>query len=152
MAGADAAARGSAFILVRAQELPAFAEACAWLDRYFAGEAPDPRELRLVPVGTAFQQAVREAMLEIPYGCTATYGDLARRLERLTGRRQSAQAVGQAVGRNPFCIMVPCHRVMGAAGNLTGFGGGIQAKLALLELEGVDTSAFRWPAHGPWGR
>ena len=97
---------------------------------------------------TPFQLAVRKAMLDIPYGATATYGDIARRLEAETGRRQSSRAVGGAVGRNPLCIIVPCHRVVGAHGNLTGFGGGIDAKVALLEHEGVDTSAFTRPARG----
>lgn len=126
-------------------DLAAFEQARSWLDRYFAGDAPDPRKLPLNARGTLFQMRVREAMLDIPYGSTATYGSIAERLEGETGRRQSARAVGGAVGHNPLCIIVPCHRVMGAGGNLTGFGVGIDTKIKLLEHEGVDCSAFHIP-------
>ncbi len=115
--------------------MPVFGRARAWLDRYFAGDAPDPRELPLAARATDFQMRVREAMLDIPYGQTTTYGAIARRLERETGRRQSARAVGGAAGRNPLCLIVPCHRVVGANGSLTGFGGGIDMKVKLLEHE-----------------
>ena len=109
--------------------LPIFDETCRWLDIYFSGREPDflpPLSLR----GTPFQQRVWEALLTIPYGQTVTYGELARRL----GCR-SAQAVGGAVGRNPISIIVPCHRVVGADGSLTGYAGGLDRKRALLELE-----------------
>lgn len=110
-------------------ELPVFGETCRWLDSYFAGYTPDftpPLQLH----GTAFQQHVWKALLAIPYGQTVTYGELARRL----GCR-SAQAIGGAVGRNPIAIIVPCHRVVGAGGALTGYAGGIDRKRALLQLE-----------------
>lgn len=122
---------------VRRDDLPLFSLARTWLARYFAGGRPDPRELPLGPSRTAFQARVRVALLAIPYGETTTYGAIARRIEAETGRRQSARAVGQAVGRNPLCVIVPCHRVMGADGSLTGFGGGIPRKVALLRHEGV---------------
>ena len=102
-----------------------------WLDCYFGGGQPvfTPK-LKLQ--GTAFQQRVWNELLTIPYGQTATYGELARRL----GCR-SAQAVGQAVGRNPIAVVVPCHRVVGADGSLTGYAYGIELKRRLLELEGA---------------
>lgn len=109
--------------------LPIFKETSRWLDIYFSGCIPDfmpPLSLR----GTPFQRRVWNALLTIPYGQTVTYGDLAHRL----GCR-SAQAVGGAVGRNPISIIVPCHRVVGADGSLTGYAGGLDRKRALLELE-----------------
>ena len=133
----------------RRDDLPVFEQARAWLDRYFAGEAPDPHKL---PLGkgrmSEFQMRVREAMLDVPYGETTTYGEIAKRIEAETGRRQSAQAVGGAVGHNPLCVIVPCHRVMGAKGNLTGFGGGIDTKVALLEHEGAMKDGFKRPKKG----
>ena len=83
--------------------------------------------------GTAFQQAVWTELAHIPYGATTTYGEIARRI----GRPQAARAVGAAVGANPLPILIPCHRVIGAAGSLTGYGGGLEIKAALLELEGA---------------
>ena len=139
-------------------DLPVFDRARAWLDRYFAGEAPDPRELPLSAHTTPFQLRVREAMLDIPYGQTTTYGDIADRIASETGKRSSARAVGRAVGHNPLCIIAPCHRVVGADGSLTGFGGGIDMKVKLLEHEGVDLSRFYRPKCGTaidpasWGR
>ncbi len=126
-------------------DLLVFRKAKEWLDRYFAGGRPGIGELPLKPNGTAFRHRVWGKLREIPYGTTVTYGDIARHLEREGGKRVSAQAVGGAVGRNPLCVIVPCHRVMGAGGNLTGFGGGIDTKLKLLELEHVDTAGFHWP-------
>ncbi len=129
--------RGEAGTLVERGDLPVFDEACAWLDRYFAGEGPAPDELPLRPCGTAFAQAVWGELRRIPYGQTVSYGEVARRVEAQTGRRACAQAVGGAVGRNPLGVIVPCHRVVGADGGLTGFGGGLEAKAALLGFEGV---------------
>ena len=121
----------------RRDDLPAFARATAWLDRYFAGDACDPRDLPLGGELTEFQRLVRDELLDIPYGSTTAYGDIAARIAKRTGRRQSARAVGGAVGRNPLGVIVPCHRVVGADGSLTGFGGGMPAKVALLRHEGV---------------
>lgn len=111
-------------------ELPVFDRAEAWLSRYFRGEAPSPAELPLAPDGSDFQKAVWRLLLHIPYGQTTTYGALAKQL----GCR-SAQAVGSAVGRNPISIIIPCHRVLGANGSLTGYAGGLDKKIFLLELE-----------------
>ena len=84
----------------------------------------------------------------MPWGETVTYGAIAQRLETVTGRRQSPRAVGGAVGRNPIGILIPCHRCVGTGGSLTGFGGGLDAKIALLELEGADMRRFRRPTRG----
>ncbi len=113
------------------KDLPVFREAGRWLDAYFAGKVPDftpPLALR----GTPFQEKVWAALLAIPHGQTATYGELAERLA------SSARAVGGALGRNPVSLIVPCHRVLGAGGRLTGYAGGIDRKRALLALEGSE--------------
>ena len=132
----------------RKDDLAVFEQARGWLDRYFAGDAPDPRELPLAARATAFQQQVREAMLDIPYGQTTTYGAIAKRIEQQTGKRQSARAVGGAVGHNPLCLIVPCHRVVGSNGSLTGFGGGIDMKVKLLEHEHAMKDSFKRPKKG----
>ena len=120
-----------------------------WLDRYFAGEKPLPSELPLSPIGTDFSRAVWQMLCDIPYGEVTTYGALARRLADRMGRpSMSAQAIGGAVGHNPISIIIPCHRVVGQTGSLTGYAGGIDRKLKLLTLEGVDTSAFFRPTRG----
>ena len=125
--------------------LPVFDAAKRWLDVYFSGNAPGftpPLNLNTSP----FRRAVCGIMLTIPFGHTTTYGEIARILAERNGlRRMSAQAVGGAVGHNPVALIVPCHRVVGANGNLTGYGGGIERKLRLLELEGMDTHAFFIP-------
>lgn len=107
-----------------------------WLDAYFAG-TPIPADFPMVPEGTPFQKRIWQKLLEIPYGNTQTYGALAQEAARELGReKMSAQAVGQAVGRNPIAIIVPCHRVLGAGDRLTGYAGGIDKKLWLLRHEG----------------
>lgn len=115
--------------------LPLFGAARSWLDRYFAGERPDPKELPLAPAGTAFQRAVWALLLEIPYGGVTTYGRLAEEYKQVSGHKTSPRAVGSAVGRNPISVIVPCHRVVGADGSLTGYAGGVERKRFLLELE-----------------
>ena len=128
----------------RKKDLPVFGEAMRWLDLYFAGKVPDFMPV-LNPTGTAFQQAVWEVLRTIPYGQTTTYGAIAKRLEKSTGKRMSAQAVGGAVGRNPISIIIPCHRVVGTNGSLTGYAGGIDKKVQLLTLEGVDMTRLFAP-------
>lgn len=113
-----------------------FEEARRWLDIYFSGRKPDFMPA-LAPHGTAFQQSVWEILRTIPYGETTTYGAIARRIEQNTGCRMSAQAVGGAVGRNPISILIPCHRVVGTNGSLTGYAGGIDKKERLLRWEGA---------------
>ena len=117
------------------RDLPVFAEAARWLALYFSGVQPDftpPLRLR----GTPFQRAVWEALRAIPYGQTLSYGALAARLG------SSARAVGGAVGRNPIALIVPCHRVVGADGSLTGYAGGLERKEWLLALEQHKASGF----------
>lgn len=118
---------------------PILAQTRDWLDRYFSGEAPSPSELPLRPEGTGFQKIIWDLLLAIPYGQTTTYGDLAKRAASILGKPlMSAQAVGQAVGANPISVIIPCHRVLGAKGKLTGYAGGVHYKAALLELEAPE--------------
>ena len=118
--------------------LPVFDEAERWLDVYFSGKEPwftPPLNLK----GTPFRRTVWEILLTIPFGRTMTYGEIARILAARNGiRRMSAQAVGGAVGHNPVALIVPCHRVVGADGSLTGYAGGLERKRRLLALEGAD--------------
>lgn len=126
-------------------ESSSLTQAKQWLDIYFSGHKPDftpPLHL----TGSPFRVRVCEIMLEIPYGQTISYGEIAKRIAQERGAaRMSAQAVGGAVGHNPISLIVPCHRVIGANGNLTGYGGGIDRKIALLRLEGIDTDQFSMP-------
>ncbi len=116
---------------------PVLHAACRWLDDYFAGRRPDIEKIPLAPFGTPFQQRVWALLRDIPYGRTTTYGALAR---RLAPQRMAAQAVGGAVGRNPVAIFIPCHRVLGSGGALTGYAGGLERKQRLLLHEGINLS------------
>ena len=117
------------------QETVILAQAKEWLDVYFSGKEPDFTPL-LHPIGSPFRQAVWKLLLQIPYGQTTTYGEIARQMEKLQNRpHMSAQAVGGAVGHNGISIIIPCHRVVGTKGSLTGYAGGLDKKMALLELE-----------------
>ena len=130
-------------------DIPLFDTARKWLDRYFAGEKPEIDELPLAPIGGEFRQSVWKILREIPYGTVITYGDIAKKIAAQMGKNSmSSQAVGGAVGHNPISIIIPCHRVVGANGSLTGFAGGIQMKVQLLELEGVDMSRLFIPKKG----
>ena len=116
-------------------DAPVLTLARRWLEVYFSGREPD-FAVPLRPSGTPFQQEVWAALREIPYGQTTTYGAIARQMAARRGLpRLAAQAVGGAVGRNPICILVPCHRVLGADGSLTGYAGGVERKRRLLEME-----------------
>ena len=117
----------------RNDALPLFRRVRDWLDAYFAGRAPDPAQIPLTPAPTAFQARVRTALLKIPYGETVSYGELAQKLG--AEKKTSPRAVGTAVGRNPVSVLVPCHRVVGKDGGLTGYAGGTERKSRLLELE-----------------
>lgn len=129
-------------------DAPALSEAKRWLDIYFTGEEPDFLP-PLHPVGSPFRQSVWEILLRIPYGRTVTYGEIARQLAEKSGRaRVSAQAVGGAVGHNEISILIPCHRVVGTGGSLTGYAGGIDKKVRLLELEGADMRDLFVPKKG----
>lgn len=121
----------------------------AWLDDYFAGNKPAVSDLPLRPAGSSFRQMIFGILLEIPYGHTITYGEIAKRAAARMGRpSMSGQAVGGAVGHNPISIIIPCHRVVGSGGSLTGYAGGIAAKLRLLEHEGVELSRLSVPKRG----
>lgn len=126
-------------------ELPVFSQTCEWLDIYFGASEPDftpPLKMR----GSPFRRAVWEILLTIPYGQTMTYGEIAAKMAERGGlERMSAQAVGGAVGHNPISLMIPCHRVVGANGNLTGYAGGIDKKVELLTMEKADISSLFVP-------
>ena len=122
-------------------DLPVFRETRRWLDIYFSGHQPDFTPHYRMDGLTPFRREVVDAMLSIPFGVTATYGDIADALAKKHGiAKMSAQAVGGAVGWNPICIIVPCHRVVGAGQSLVGYGGGIRNKAGLLSLEGRSSS------------
>ena len=129
---------------VDTQETPILTQTKSWLDAYFRGENPDPHRLPLDPSGSEFQLAVWRILATIPYGTLTTYGAIAKQIAcEFHKPKMSAQAVGGAVGRNPISIIVPCHRVVGATGNLTGYAGGLDKKRFLLQLEGVDLTQFK---------
>ena len=118
-------------------DLPVLQKTVRWLDAYWHGEAPSPIDIPLAPRGTAFQHKVWRLLADIPYGCCVTYGELARQYAETEGTsKMSAQAIGGAVGRNPISIIIPCHRVLGANGQMTGYDGGVWRKEALLRHEG----------------
>ena len=128
-----------------------------WVEgqKYFGGTIGETMifkedlELPLRPIGGAFRQGVWSLLCEIPYGEVVTYGGLSQKLAARLGKTtMSSQAVGGAVGHNPISIIIPCHRVVGAGGSLTGYAGGIDKKRRLLELEGVDTSRLFVPTKG----
>lgn len=125
----------------RRDDLPVFEAAKDWLNRYFAGKRPAVSELPLAPAGSDFRQEVWKLLCEIPYGEVTTYGELAKKIAKKQNKPgMSAQAIGGAVGHNPISIIIPCHRVVGTNGSLTGYAGGLEKKVKLLELEGVDMS------------
>lgn len=127
------------------RETPILTDAKRWLDVYFTGNEPDFKP-PLHIVGSAFRQKVWKLLLQIPYGQTVTYGELARQLaEKQGAEHMSAQAVGGAVGHNPISLIIPCHRVVGTHGSLTGYAGGIDRKTKLLELEHADIHGFFVP-------
>lgn len=127
-------------------DLPAFCQAEAWLSAYFEKRSLPPLP-PLAPRGSEFYRKVWKLLLEIPFGETAAYGALAERL-KADGISASPRAVGGAVGHNPISILIPCHRVVGTDGSLTGYAGGVDKKRFLLELEGVDLSKFYTPKRG----
>lgn len=130
------------------QALPIFEQTVCWLDIYFSGKAPDFTPPILMKT-TPFRKAVWEIMLEIPFGQTMTYGEIADRLAKQKGlSKMSAQAVGGAVGHNSVSLIIPCHRVIGTNGSLTGYAGGIDKKVRLLKLEKADMSSLFVPKKG----
>jgi methylated-DNA-[protein]-cysteine S-methyltransferase len=135
--------------MVKKAGVPVFDLAREWLNGYFKGGNPLISDLPLAPAGTEFRQMVWRILCRIPYGELTSYGDIARKAAAITGKnRISSRAVGGALGHNPVSIIIPCHRVVGAGGSLTGYGGGIERKIKLLELEGVDMTRLYVPKKG----
>ena len=117
-----------------------------WLDRYFENKNPHISELDIEPIGTDFSKKVWTILCTIPYGKVITYGEIAKKISKAMNKdKMSAQAVGNAVAHNPISIIIPCHRVIGANGNLTGYAGGLDIKMRLLKHEGVDISKLFIP-------
>lgn len=131
---------------VEQPDLPVFRQTAVWLDAYFT-KSPLPALPPLAPKGSSFRQAVWKLLLEIPHGKTTTYGELTRKL-RESGIPAAPQAVGGAVGHNPISILIPCHRVLGADGSLTGYAGGVEKKRFLLQLESPANSGYPCPCCG----
>lgn len=135
--------------IIEKDDVPVLQEGIAWLDDYFAGKKPKLSRLPLAPIGGEFRQQVWKILAEIPYGELTTYGRVAKEVAKRMGKdRMSAQAVGGAVGHNPISIIIPCHRVVGTNGSLTGYGGGIEKKVKLLEHEGADMAGLFVPKKG----
>lgn len=131
------------------KELPIFKETSKWLDIFFLGKNPDFTPKYKIENITPFRKEVIDIMNIIPYGKTITYNDISKIIATNRGiNKMSSQAVGGAVGWNPICIIIPCHRVVGTNGSLTGYGGGIQNKVSLLKLEGIDMKEFFVPKKG----
>ena len=127
------------------KQLRIFEQTIKWLDVYFSGKAPDftpPLSMKGISL---FRKRIWEIMLEIPFGQVATYGQIAKQIAAETGKQVSAQAVGGAVGHNSISLIIPCHRVVGSDGNITGYAGGIDKKFALLKMEGADISKLIIP-------
>ncbi len=129
--------------------LPIFRETCDWLDTYFAGKEPGFTPKYKINNLTSFRKEVQEIMVKIPFGKTVSYGEIAKTIAENHGMpKMSARAVGGAVGWNPICLIIPCHRVVGANGSLTGYGGGIKNKIALFKLEDIDLADYIIPTKG----
>lgn len=131
------------------KNLPIFKKTSTWLDIYFSGKTPDFTPPYKIENITPFRKEVLDIMNTIPFGKTLTYSDISKRIEENRKiKKMSSQAVGGAVGWNPICIIIPCHRVVGVNGNLTGYGGGLQNKIALLTHEKNDMSKYFVPKGG----
>lgn len=128
------------------RDLKILKQTCKWLDDYFLGKNPKIEDLSLEPRGSLFRKKVWDILCKIPYGKTITYGEIAKEIAKQENKEKiSAQAVGGAVAHNPISIIIPCHRVIGANGNLTGYAGGIDKKIKLLKHEGVNVDKLFLP-------
>lgn len=135
--------------IIETENLEILVKTKKWLDRYFKGEKPDISELGINLIGSEFRKSVWEILKNIPYGEVITYNDIAKELAKQKGiKKMSAQAVGGAVGHNPISIIIPCHRVVGSNGSLTGYAGGIKKKIYLLEHEKVNMDKLFMPTNG----
>ena len=131
------------------KNLEVFTETKKWLDTYFSGKNPNFTPKYKIEKLTPFRKEVIDIMNSIEYGNVVTYNDISKIIAEKRGmKRMSSQAVGGAVGWNPICIIIPCHRVVGTSGSLTGYGGGINNKIELLKLEGNDMSKYFIPKRG----
>lgn len=125
--------------------LDIFVKTKKWLDKYFNKEKVDIKNIPLAPIGSEFRKNVWNILCQIPYGKTTTYGNIAKEVAKTMNKnKMSAQAIGNAVGHNPISIIIPCHRVIGADGSLTGYAGGIDKKIKLLQMEGIDINKLRF--------
>ncbi len=132
--------------MIENNNLEIFKKTKKWLDKYFKNEKPEISELPLAPIGNDFRQRVWQILCKIPYGEVYTYGEIAKIIAKERGKeKMSAQAVGGAVGHNPISIIIPCHRVVGSNGSLTGYAGGIKTKIKLLKHEGVNMDGLFAP-------
>jgi len=135
--------------MIEKNELAIFKKTKKWLDRYFMGEKPSISEIPLAPRGGEFRKIVWDILCQIPYGEVTTYGEIGKKAAKIMNKKNmSGQAVGGAVGHNPISLIIPCHRVVGGDGSLTGFSGGLNKKIALLEHERVDMSKLFRPRRG----
>lgn len=124
--------------IIEDNKLPVFKHTINWLNKYFEGLQPNIENLPLAPKGSEFRQSVWKLLCEIPYGQTTTYGEISKKIAQQRGlTKMSSQAIGGAVGHNPISIIIPCHRVIGTNGNLTGYAGGLELKIKLLKHEGI---------------
>ena len=134
--------------LKKSDDLLIFKQTKKWLINYFSGKKPAIHELNIQFIGTDFQKTVWEILCQIPYSKVTTYGEIAKKVAVKRGlMTMSSQAIGGAVGHNPLSIIVPCHRVIGSTGSLTGYAGGIPTKIKLLNIEGVNTNNFFIPTN-----
>jgi len=125
--------------MIEKQDLEIFDLTKKWLNRYFEGKKPNIDELPLAPIGGEFRQIIWNVLCDIPCGEVITYGEIAEITAKIMGKeKMSSRAVGGAVGHNPISIIIPCHRVIGAGGKITGYAGGIEKKIELLKHENVD--------------
>lgn len=134
--------------LIENNEIDILKRTKKWLDKYFAGKKPDIGELDIAPIGTEFRKKVWKILINIPYGETTTYKEIARKLINGKESNRYYQAVGSAIAHNPIMIIMPCHRVVGANKSLTGYAGGLKNKIKLLQLEGCDITKFSIPLEG----
>ena len=134
--------------IVEKDDLPVFEKTEKWLNEYFAGNNPPIADVPLAPIGKKYQQDVWKMLCDIPYGTTTSYGKIKNKIIEIPGNeRMTSRLVGSAVGHNPISIIIPCHRVVGFDGNLTGYAGGLDRKVLLLDLEGADISRLYRPKY-----
>lgn len=123
---------------VKNDSLPIFIDTKKWLDKYFLGKNLNTKTINLNPKGTPYQKKIWKILTSIPYGETKTYGEIAKLYEEITKKHTSPRAVGSAISKNPILILIPCHRIIGKNGKLTGYSAGIDKKRQLLKIEKIN--------------